>query len=111
MNESIGLSVTGRLHADVVDVDATMLFVFGGAEVKRLINFTTTDGTISIAGKTECPLVIYDEGDTTERLREIPRQDCARSSTVVCRTRRRTPFTGCSTNSTGERAAVPAMPN
>ena len=63
VNESIGLSVTGRLHAGVVDVDATMLFVFGGAEVKQLINFTTTDGTISIAGTTECPLVIYDEGD------------------------------------------------
>ncbi|MEV4249649.1 hypothetical protein AB0J63_40325 [Streptosporangium canum] len=62
-DQCIGLLVTGELRADIVDVDATLLFVFGGAEVRRLINFTTTDGTIFIAGTTRCPLVIYDEGN------------------------------------------------
>lgn len=58
-----GLLVTGTLTAEVVDVDATMLFVYRGAEIRRLVNFATTDGTLSIAGRTRCPLVIYDEGD------------------------------------------------
>jgi hypothetical protein len=40
-----------------------MLFVSNGAQISRLINFTTTDGTLSIAGTTDCPLVICDEGD------------------------------------------------
>lgn len=61
--ESLGLLVTGALTARIVDVDATMLFVFGGADIARLVKFTTTDGTLSIAGRTRCPLVIFDEGD------------------------------------------------
>jgi len=61
--ECLGLLVTGTLTAQIIDVDATMLFVFGGADIARLVRFTTTDGTLSIAGRTRCPLVIYDEGD------------------------------------------------
>jgi hypothetical protein len=62
-NECFALIVTGTLRAQVVTLDATMLYVINGARVSRLINFTTTDGTLSIAGTTECPLVICDAGD------------------------------------------------
>jgi hypothetical protein len=61
--ESFALIVTGALRAQVLTLDATMLFVVNDAHVSRLINFTTTDGTLSIAGTTHCPLVICDEGD------------------------------------------------
>ncbi|GAA0921083.1 hypothetical protein GCM10009558_032470 [Virgisporangium aurantiacum] len=61
--ESFALIVTGTLRAQVLTLDATMLFVVNGAQVSRLIDFTTTDGTLSIAGTTDCPLLICDEGD------------------------------------------------
>jgi hypothetical protein len=67
IKEGFGLVVTGALRAEVLTVDATMLFVFNGARVSRLIIFTTTDGTLSIAGTTDCPLVICDEGDLNLR--------------------------------------------
>lgn len=62
-SESFALMVTGALRAAVVRLDATMLFVYGGATVTRLIDFATTDGTLSVAGTTDCPLIISDEGD------------------------------------------------
>jgi hypothetical protein len=61
--QSFALMVTGALRAAVVTLDATMLFVYGGATVTRLIDFATTDGTLSVAGTTDCPLIISDEGD------------------------------------------------
>jgi hypothetical protein len=67
VKETFALMVTGTLRAHVVTLDATMLFVFAGAQVSRLISFTTNDGTLSIAGTTDCPLVICDEGDLNLR--------------------------------------------
>jgi hypothetical protein len=67
VKESFALMVTGTLRAEVLTLDATMLFVFGGAQVSRLIDFTTNDGTLSIAGTTACPLTICDEGDLNLR--------------------------------------------
>ncbi|GAA3220745.1 hypothetical protein GCM10010532_050600 [Dactylosporangium siamense] len=60
---SFALMVTGALRADVVTLDATMLFVYQNATVTRLIDFATTDGTLSVAGRTNCPIIISDEGD------------------------------------------------
>lgn len=80
VKESFGLVVTGTLRAHVLTVDATMLFVFGGAQVSRLISFTTNDGTMSIAGTTDCPLVICDEGDLN--LRSTGHVLCRFSQTV-----------------------------
>lgn len=67
VKESFALMVTGTLRAEILTLDATMLFVFTGAQVSRLIDFTTNDGTLSIAGMTDCPLVICDEGDLNLR--------------------------------------------
>ncbi|GAB3831525.1 hypothetical protein ACFPIJ_29775 [Dactylosporangium cerinum] len=61
--KTFALMVTGALRADVVTLDATMLFVYRGATVTRLIDFATTDGTLSVAGTTDCPLIISEEGD------------------------------------------------
>lgn len=60
---SMGLVVLGSLKAEVVRLDMTMLFVFKGATVNQAIFFETNDGTLSIAGKTKCPVVIIHEGD------------------------------------------------
>ncbi len=62
-SEGFALMVTGALRAAVLRMDATMLFAYGGATVTRLISFATTDGTLSVAGSTHCPLIISDEGD------------------------------------------------
>jgi hypothetical protein len=67
IKECIALMVTGTLRAHVLTVDATMLFAFNGAQVSRLISFTTNDGTLAIAGTTDCPLVICDDGDLSLR--------------------------------------------
>ncbi|MEU0563745.1 hypothetical protein [Dactylosporangium sp. NPDC006015] len=61
--ETFALMVTGTLRAAVVSVDATMLYVYGGAVVSRLIHFATTDGTLAIGGTTDCPLTVYDDGN------------------------------------------------
>jgi hypothetical protein len=67
LSQSIGLLVMGKLDAKVVALDMCMLFVFGGANVERAIFFETVDGTLAIAGKTKCPLVIVHEGDYSLR--------------------------------------------
>ncbi|WP_344829680.1 hypothetical protein [Actinocorallia longicatena] len=61
--ECLGLLVTGNLRAAVVSVDATLLYVHGDAAVSRLIDFTTTDGTLQIFGATGCPLLLHADGD------------------------------------------------
>ncbi len=61
--EDITLMVTGGLRAEVVRVGYTLLFVYQGAQVSRLISFCTNDGTLSIAGNTSCPLILCDDGD------------------------------------------------
>lgn len=64
---SMGLAVLGLIEADVIRLDMTMLFGFAGARVKNAIFFETNDGTLSIAKKTECPLVVCHEGDLNLR--------------------------------------------
>jgi hypothetical protein len=60
---SLGLAVLGDLEAKAVRLDMTMLFVFGDARVEHAILFETNDGTLSVAKRTVCPLVVCHEGD------------------------------------------------
>ncbi len=60
---SMGLAVLGDLEARALRLDMTMLFVFGAARVEQAILFETSNGTLSVAKKTVCPLVVCHEGD------------------------------------------------
>lgn len=63
LDATIGLVVLGELQAKALRLDMTALYVFGDARVEHAIFFESTDGTLSVAGKTECPLVVCHEGD------------------------------------------------
>lgn len=60
---SLAVLVTGKIAANALRVDQTLLYGAKGANIKSAIFFETNDGTLVIQGKTECPLVLVHDGD------------------------------------------------
>lgn len=60
---SMGVAVLGDFEAKALRLEMTMLFVFKNARVEQAIFFETNNGTLSVAQKTQCPLVVCHEGD------------------------------------------------